>query len=397
MAEMTKKERIMTTLFNKQADRIPVTPDISIMIPTKLTGRPSWDVEYYNSPSLSTAYINAAKHFGIDGWMFNGEMSFKREKAVDITERVLSKTPEGMEVQRIYHTSKGDLTERIYYPVNNPSTRTEKMIKDLEEDFPKVKEIYSKVISCDPTEYQNQLKLMGDDGMICLPVLPPGFQIFIDYFEGGLEAVTYAYYDYPEIFAEMVELMDADAIRRLDMALSNGVESILTGGSGSITLQSPALFDELSLPTIKKITKMCKEAGVLCGVHSCGKEMHLIEKCALETDLNYLNPLEIPPMGDCSLKECKQLYGDKLAIMGNLHTTDVMLYGSIKDVRRESLKAIRDAGEGGGFVLSTGDQCGRDTPEENIFEMVRVVEEFGHYPLDMDHIEDEIKKLENDK
>lgn len=394
MAEMSKKERMITTLFNGQADRIPAAPDISIMIPTRLTGRPSWDVEYYGSPSLTTAYINAAKHFGIDGWLFNGEMEFERSKKIDVTERVLSRNADGLEVQRIFHTSRGDLTERTYYPVDNPSTKTEKMIKNLEEDFPKFKELFSPVISCNAEGYREQLRLLGDDGMTCISIMPPGFQNFFDYFEGGLEAVTYAYYDHPEVFAEMAELIAADAMRRLDMALANGAESILTGGSGSITMQSPDLFDELSFPTIKKITKMCKEAGVLCGIHSCGKEKHLIEKCANETDLNYVNPLEVAPMGDCTLKECKLLYGDKLALMGNLHTTQIMLFGSVTDVRRESLKAIRDAGEGGGFVLSTGDQCGRDTPEENIFEMVRVVEEFGHYPLDMGRIQEEIEKLE---
>jgi len=81
--------------------------------------------------------------------------------------------------------------------------------------------------------------------------------------------------------------------------------------------------------------------------------------------------------------------------MGNLHTTQVMLFGSVMDVRRESLKAILAAGANGGFVLSTGDQCGRDTPFENIFEIVRVAKEFGAYPLDIQRIQDEIKKLEN--
>ncbi len=51
-------------------------------------------------------------------------------------------------------------------------------------------------------------------------------------------------------------------------------------------------------------------------------------------------------------------------------------------------------GGDGGFVLSTGDQCGRDTPFENIFEIVRVAKEFGTYPLDLDKIREEIKRLE---
>ncbi len=100
-------------------------------------------------------------------------------------------------------------------------------------------------------------------------------------------------------------------------------------------------------------------------------------------------------MGNCALAEIKRSFGGKLGLMGNLHTTDVMLRGSVDEVRRESLKAIRDAGEGGGFILSTGDQCGRDTPDANIFAMVDIVKEFGEYPLDMGRIEKEISRLDN--
>jgi uroporphyrinogen decarboxylase len=98
----------------------------------------------------------------------------------------------------------------------------------------------------------------------------------------------------------------------------------------------------------------------------------MVEVCANETDLDYINPLEIAPMGDCDLGECKSKSGDKLALMGNLHTTDVMLLGDKRLVRLESLRALLAAGGNGGFVLSTGDQCGRDTPDENIFAMVEV-------------------------
>jgi uroporphyrinogen decarboxylase len=139
---------------------------------------------------------------------------------------------------------------------------------------------------------------------------------------------------------------------------------------------------------------MAKEAGILIGIHSCGKEYTIVEICAGETDLNYLNPLEIPPMGDCNLADVKRKFGKKLALMGNLHTTSVMLQGSPELVKLESLKAIRDAGEDGGFVLSTGDQCGRDTPFENIFTLVETTKEYGVYPLDMDRIGNEIRHLE---
>ena len=50
-----------------------------------------------------------------------------------------------------------------------------------------------------------------------------------------------------------------------------------------------------------------------------------------------------------------------------MHTTDVMLMMDVKGVEKEARKCLDDAMEGGGFILSTGDQCGRDTPDENIF------------------------------
>lgn len=65
--------------------------------------------------------------------------------------------------------------------------------------------------------------------------------------------------------------------------------------------------------------------------------------------------------------------------MGNLHTTETMLFGTPEEVLSASRKAIQDAGANGGFILSTGDQCGRETPDENIFAMVEAVEKYGRY------------------
>jgi uroporphyrinogen decarboxylase len=100
---------------------------------------------------------------------------------------------------------------------------------------------------------------------------------------------------------------------------------------------------------------------------------------AEETMLTIIDPLEIPPMGDCILSELKAAYGEKLILKGNLHTTETMLRGSADDVVSASRKAIDDAAKDGGFILSTGDQCGRDTPDENIEVMVETARTYGKY------------------
>ena len=105
----------------------------------------------------------------------------------------------------------------------------------------------------------------------------------------------------------------------------------------------------------------------------------MVRICAQETTLTVIDPLEIPPMGDCSLKLLKKQYGNKIVLKGNLHTTDVMLKGTPEDVVLACKKAIDDAAEGGGFILSTGDQCGRDTTLENIYAMIETAKTYGKY------------------
>jgi uroporphyrinogen decarboxylase len=84
-------------------------------------------------------------------------------------------------------------------------------------------------------------------------------------------------------------------------------------------------------------------------------------------------------MGDCDLSEMKRLYGDRIVLKGNLHTTRDMLRGSAADVAAASRKAIDQAGRGGRFILSTGDQCGRDTPDGNLRAMVETARTYGRY------------------
>jgi hypothetical protein len=66
---MTGKERMLTAMRGGQPDCVPVAPDVSNMIPCRLTGKPFWDIYLYDDPPRWEAYIVAVKHFGFDGWL----------------------------------------------------------------------------------------------------------------------------------------------------------------------------------------------------------------------------------------------------------------------------------------------------------------------------------------
>ncbi len=393
--KMTGRERMMAACKGQEIDRIPVSPDISNYIPCEFTKKPFWDIYINENPSLWQAYISAVKRLGIDGWFLYSDLKFEFESKISYEYvKPITKNDQYWDREKIVHTPDGDLTEIIRVYKNDPPTRTKKMIVNLEKDYKKLKHLFSKVKSYDSSVFMRQKKSLGELGMMVVDISLPGFPTWLNYFDGDLEALTYAYFDFPDIFEELKELHHNQSVSMVEKIIEFGeVDSILFGFSGGITLQSPDIFDKLSFPTIQKVSSMCKQAGVISGLHSCGKEYHIVKRCAEEIDLDYINPLEISPMGDCILSEIVEQFGNKITLMGNLHTISIMLYGSVKDVRRESLKAIKAAGKNGRFILSTADQCGYGTPEENLKEMVRTVESFGTYPLDMDRIEKELSEL----
>ncbi len=207
-----------------------------------------------------------------------------------------------------------------------------------------------------------------------------GFQGWFYQFQGDAETLAYLAYDRPDLLDELAAWQEKVLLKQVEMILDARLfDYLLLGGSGAITLCSPSLFDRYAFPSIQKITRLCKQAGLPTMLHCCGKQMHLLRRCAEDSDLNSVNPLEIPPMGDCTLAEAKQLVGHKLSLMGNLHTTDLMLRGTVEQVKAAARQAIDDAGQGGGFLLSTGDQCGRDTPDANLLAMVEVCKTYGKY------------------
>jgi uroporphyrinogen decarboxylase len=156
-------------------------------------------------------------------------------------------------------------------------------------------------------------------------------------------------------------------------------EIMLGGSSASLSISSPSLFKRFELPFIQQASKLCKQAGILSHLHVCGKSWKLVEIVTEHTDVDVMEPMEEPPGGDVDLAEARRRVGKKMCIKGNINTFDFMLNATPEQVKEKCKRAIDAAAADGGYVLSTGDQCGRDTPDANIFAMVEVAETYGKY------------------
>lgn len=377
---MTSKQRMITAMKNGQADYVPVAPDISNMIPCRLTGKPLWDIYLFQDPPLFEAYTNAVKYFGFDGWQpaapaeFDHEIEENAGKPV-WQEAIVRRTADRI-YTRLHATIDGVDTWTDFchvYPIDNPPTANVPLEKvGLPAGTPtEYEDVHPKNNYKGLEGYYKAVELMGEDGVVGISVGLPG----LHYEEN---AITDFYY-HPEETLRRCEETHQWMMRRTEAILKIRPDFLMIGISGFMIFNPEPIFRQLSIKTLKEVTALCKKADIPSQIHCCGPSYSLVKIAAEESDLSSINPLEIPPMGDCILADVKKQFGQKLSLMGNLHTVNVMLNGTPEDVRRESKKAIDDAAAGGGFILSTGDQCGRDTPDENIFAMVEVARSYGKY------------------
>ncbi|MCK5852767.1 hypothetical protein KAH27_07025 [bacterium] len=378
---MTSKERLITVLKGEIPDCVPVAPDVSNMIPARLTGKPFWDLYLYNDPPIWEAYIDCVKKLNIDSLMdgyfpltFPNEISeeekeFEKFIVFRNEERIVVQKSRVLNGKRIWHDKVA-----VYY-IADPPTES---VNPLDIGLPLIPDKWVPVegvnkIDLGAEGLKKTKNMLGDQGLL-------GVFITCSAALYNQESI-YNYYDNPDKH-EQWALERVEAVeKRFDkiMQMDEKPDFLCVGGSGTLVFQSVDIFRQLAFPAVKRGIELATAAGIPTHVHSCGPEKELVKIMAEETDLTVIDPLEIPPMGDCNLSELKRLYGDKIVLKGNLHTTEVMLRGSVDEVIDASKKAIDDAAEGGRFILSTGDQCGRDTPLENLYAMIETARTYGRY------------------
>jgi len=378
---MTPRERLLTVLRGGIPDRVPVSPDFSNMIPARLTGVPFWEIYLYNNPPIWEAYIECAKHFGIDALMDGYfPLTFPEEVAQDQGEWenfIVYKDDDRIVVQssRLHNGSRQwHNYVDVYYAADPPTLELDpgKIGLPAVPEHPVALEGV-KPVDTGPEGLKQIMQHMGDSGLVGVSVTSSCALC--------CEKDIFYYYDHPQEHERMAweRLDQAEARFARILAMEVKPDFICVGGSGTLVFQTASIFRQLTYPAVARSIELAETAGLPSHLHSCGPEKELVRIMAEETELTVIDPLETPPMGDCDLSDLKREFGRDIVLKGNLHTTEVMLKGTPMTVAEKSRTAIEDAAEGGRFILSTGDQCGRDTPDENIFAMVDAVERYGRY------------------
>lgn len=382
---MTGKERLMATFRGGKADHVPACPDISVMVPALMTGRPFHELfldgrqhSGWTSATYAEAYVRAVEHFGIDGWYIYGGLPEVRPEGAPVWISRIDKRGVDRILHRTCETPLGTLTDSEIYFADEPPWRDVKPVKDLRLDFAKLKTVMGESSWQWSKQYTDR-DLIGDRG-VYVGMVPVFQDWWFHHRNGGFDQVLQDFVDEPGFIDEVHEFWMSWSLAYTQAMIDARPDEIMLGGSSaSLSISSPALFRKYELPFLKAASRLCKQAGVISHVHVCGRSWKLVEMVAEHTDVDVMEPMEEPPGGDVDLAEAKRRVGGKLCIKGNINTFDFMMNATPEQVKEKCKRAIDAAGADGGFVLSTGDQCGRDTPHANLFAMVEVAQTYGRY------------------
>jgi hypothetical protein len=144
------------------------------------------------------------------------------------------------------------------------------------------------------------------------------------------------------------------------------------------TMINPKYHKELIIPAYKQILTPIRKAGKYIIFHSDGFTEPYFDGL-IEAGFHGIEALE--PMAGMDLKHLKEKYGDKVCLIGNIDVSQLLPFGTINEVDEAVKSCIKNAGEGGGYILSPCTDITNSCKLENIFAMISANKKYGKYPL----------------
>ena len=129
----------------------------------------------------------------------------------------------------------------------------------------------------------------------------------------------------------------------------------LGGGDGCASVISPRMFDQFVAPYDSALIAAAHKAGQRIVYHLCGRLMPMLDS-ALAMRPDAIETFAPPGMGgDADLARAKAKAAGRACMIGGFDQLHFFTKCSSEDTRAEVRRCFREAGAGGGYILSPSD------------------------------------------
>jgi len=195
----------------------------------------------------------------------------------------------------------------------------------------------------------------------------------------GLENAMLALLTHPDKCKEILMRFAKSISGHVQELIDCGVDAICASapysGQNFISLE---IYEKIIAPAQKIIVDLCRTNNLPCYCHTCGSIDDRLESI-IDVGFNGLECLDPPPLGNISLENAIKRIGDRAFIKGNIDPVNVLLNGSVEEVRKSVRNYLEIGMSSRGFILSTACTISPHTPPENVDVLYEMIEKYGYY------------------
>ena len=360
---MNGKERIITALEIREADRVPLyihainEKPALLLTRDLLEGLPDPDRTTYDMTDVEKvktleALFTVHEHYGVDGFTALEYGHEKRTGPDEVTDDwgvVYQLNPYGLPVAK--HHPVREKKDLIGYRAPEPKQENLILLLAARDRFKDTKALF--------------WMMRGT--------------FVLSWRLAGMENLMLKMFDDPEFVHELARMTFEYNVRQLDMLVEAGLDVLIIEddiADKNFPLISPDQFKEFINPYNRRLVQMAKARGLKVIRHSDGNLWPLLD-ILLDTGYDGLNPLE--PQAGMDLKRVKDYCGDRLCLLGNIDCVDLLPNGTTDEVRAAVRQAIGDAGRDGGLVICSSNSLHPGVNPDNCVAMFEAVHTFGVY------------------
>lgn len=263
------------------------------------------------------------------------------------------------------HAESEAMGSRLKIPDDGPPSVAEFVVKDYDEDLPKLRI---------PNPWKDGRLPMILEGVKRLKELCRGTIPIVVYIQApfrhasmvrGSNEIMRDTYKRPDRVRDLLEIATASQIVYGVACVHAGADVIFisdpTSSGDAISVKT---WEEFGSPYTSRVVAEVKKTGVKVIMHVCGDTSDRLQSLA-RTGVDALSLDSKVDLG-----YARKLLGEGICLMGNIDPNQTLVFGKPEQVEDESKQAIRKAGKGG-FILSSGCAVPAVAPPENIRAMVR--------------------------